>query len=191
MASRRRWWAWLGCGLLGCGGLACGGSTPEVSVFTSDVVQRETCRSAGAGEREFCVREPVTTRVQVTLVEDDDGRVVLHGLPRDSGTQGALLGTRDQSGGFLFFFERRQENTETGCVLQEERTLALAPAAGADAARESTSPCTALLGRDTAITIASAACEPLVVPPVESRRIVRRRWEPAVGCDEADPAAAD
>lgn len=186
MASRGRLWTWLGCGLVGCGG-----ATPEVSLFTSDVVQRETCRSAGAGEPELCVREPTTMRVRVTLVEDEDGWVVLHGLPRDSGGQGSLFGTRDQSGGYLFFEERSQENTATGCVLREERTLALTPASVPEVADERTSACAALIGRDTAITVASAACEPLVEPPVESHRIVRRRWEPAVGCDEAGPADAD
>ncbi|MFZ9886724.1 MAG: hypothetical protein ACO3JL_04400 [Myxococcota bacterium] len=175
---------WLPITLLGCGGTA-----PGAMIFTSDVVQRDTCRTSGDGSRELCVREPVTTRVRVTVIEDTDQRVILHGVPLENGTQGTLLGTRDQSGGYLFFDERRQENIETGCTLRTERTLALVESSELDAGAQISSSCPALVGRDTAVTIASAACEPLQDPPVESRRIVRRRWEPAVGCD-ADAAAA-
>ncbi len=165
-------------------GLLSGCGEPEdvVATFTSDVVQRETCRVTGDAEREACTREVVTQRVRVTLVEDQEQRVWMTGLTRQGAPGRALLGTRDQTGGYLFFDETRQTNADTGCVLSESLTLALRLDEDAEAGDVGVDDCVALVGRENRFTTTSAECDDVNDPPAEITRVVRRRWEPADGC---------
>lgn len=162
---------------------ACGGEPEEiVATFTSDVVQRETCRVTGDSDREACTREIVTNRVRVTLVEDEQERVWMTGLTRQGVPGRSLLGTRDQLGGYLFYDELVQTNGETGCVLTEALTLSLKVDDDAEAGDVGVNDCVALVGRENRFTTTSPECDDVNDPPAEITRIVRRRWEPAAGC---------
>lgn len=162
---------------------ACGGDPEEtIATFTSDVVQRETCRIIGDSDREACTREVTTTRVRVTLVEDREQRVWLNGITRQGAPGRTLLGTRDQLGGYLFFDEVVQTNVNNGCVLTESLTLSLKVEEGADEADVGVDDCVALVGRESRVTVTSAECDAVNDPPQEITRVVRRRWQPADGC---------
>jgi hypothetical protein len=161
---------------------ACGGPEDTVATFTSDVVQRESCRVTGEEGREACSRELVETRVRVSLIEDDEQRVWLSGLARQGTPGRSLLGTRDQLGGYLLSDERVQTNTNSGCVLTERLLLSLRVDQEAALDDVGVDPCVALVGRETRTTTTSAACDEVNDPPQQIQRIVRRRWEPAEGC---------
>lgn len=161
---------------------ACGGEERLVATFTSDVVQRESCRVVRSGS-ETCTREEVTQRLRVTLVEDEKKRAVLYGIPRAGGSDRAILGSADSQGGWLFSDERVQENTATGCVLTELIVLSLRVDEDADAEAVGVDDCVALVGRETRTTATSEACDEVNDPPQPIQRIVRRRWQRAPGCE--------
>lgn len=171
---------------------ACGGDPTEtVATFTSDVVQRETCRVTGNSEREACTREVVTQRVRVTLLEDEEQRVWLTGLTRQSVPGRSLLGTKDQLGGYLFYDERIQTNAVNGCTLTEELVLSLHVDDEAEPADVGVDDCVALEGRENRYTTTSAECDDINDPPQQIQRIVRRRWERADGCSSDRLAASE
>lgn len=161
---------------------ACGGPEDEVATFTSDVVQRETCRVTGEDGREACTRELVETRLRVTLIEDEEQRVWLSGVSRQGNPGRSFLGTRDQDGGYLFWDERVQRNTDTDCTLTEEVFLSLRVDEAAAPEDVGVDECVALVGRETRTTTTSSACDDINDPPQQVQRIVRRRWEPAERC---------
>lgn len=157
------------------------GEPPLAAAFTSRVVQRDICRIIGT-RPEVCTREEATTDVRVRLLEREDERFWLLGIPRNGVSDRAMLGTRDSRGGFLFVDELINENDATGCVLSEriEVSLAVDEAAAPDAI--GTDPCVALLGRETEVTITSAACDSVNEPPLDSTLTARRRWEKPPEC---------
>lgn len=170
---------------------ACGGSPDEsVATFTSEIVQRESCRITGEGDREVCTRDVVTTRVRVTVIEDREQRVWLNGVTRQGAPGRTLLGTRDQLGGYLFFDEVVRTNAESGCVLTESLTLSLKVDEGAAAEDVGVDDCVALVGREQRVTTTSPECDTVNDPPQQIQRILRRRWQPADNC-RAEDAAED
>lgn len=170
---------------------ACGGDPEEtVATFTSDVVQRETCRVTGDSEREACTREIVTTRVRVTLVEDREQRVWMTGLSRQGVPGRSLLGTRDQLDGYLFYDELVQRNADNGCVLSEEITLSLKVDTDAASEDVGVNDCVALVGRENRFTTTSPECDDVNDPPQQITRVVRRRWQRADGCQNEAVAPA-
>lgn len=173
---------------------ACGGDPAEtMATFTSDVVQRETCRVTGDGEREVCTREVSTTRVRVTVIEDRERRVWMSGLTRRGSPGRSLLGTRDQLGGYLFYDEVVQTNERSGCVLTESLTLSLQVDEDAEAGDVGVDDCVALVGRENRFTTTSPECDTVNDPPREITRVVRRRWQRADGCraERLEEASAD
>lgn len=154
---------------------------PLVGTFTSEVVQRDTCRVVGDGP-ETCTRDEGLSLLRVTLVEVDDGRIWLHGLPHDGDPDTSVLGTRDAEGGFLFVTETVQRNAETGCVLTSRRELALRVDEGALAEAVGEDPCVPLIGRETESTTTSAPCDAIHDPPEQIVRIARRRWQKPLEC---------
>lgn len=172
-------------GLLLAAASGCGGDEERVATFTSDVVQRESCRVTGEGS-ESCTRDEVTLRLRVTLVEDELDRATLLGIPRGGGSDRGLLGTLDSQGGYLFSDERVQRNAATGCVLTERLLLSLRVDEEAEPEAIGADDCVALVGRETRSTLTSAECDDVNDPPQPVERIVRRRWQPAVGCGSAE-----
>lgn len=164
---------------------ACGGTAPLSASFTSEVVQRESCRVVGDGT-EACTRDEVTLRLRATLVADELDRAFLYGVPRGGGSDRAILGSLDSQGGWLFEDERVQENERTGCALTERLSLSLRIEDGVDPALLGIDACVALVGREVRQTIASAPCDEVNDPPAEVTRLVRRRWQPAPGCDAGE-----
>jgi hypothetical protein len=163
---------------------ACGGEVPLVGDFTSEVVQRNSCRLVGDDDRERCVRDEVITTQRVTLREDDFDRVWIIGLTVEGENDRRVLGTRDSEGGFLFDYETRQVNSDTGCTLTTQLLLSLAIDSGVAEERIGADPCVPLLGRETRRSITSAACDTVNVPPARIERISRRRWEPSPTCGD-------
>lgn len=163
--------------------VACGG--PEdllVATFTSDVVQRDTCRILGDDDRELCSRDESVSRLTVNLVEDDDDRVWISGIALEGESDRRLLGTRDAEGGFLFVDETRETNTATSCTFTRTLLLSLKIEEGVTEEQAATDVCTALVGRETRTFATSVECDDVNEPPVAITRIQRRRWEPAVDC---------
>jgi hypothetical protein len=166
---------------------SCGGEPEETAaVFTSDVVQRETCRVTGDEGREVCTRENVTQRLRVTLVEDAFERVWLTGIQREGNPERTILGTRDALGGYLFEDVITQSNSESGCTRVDDLLISLRLEEDVDPARVGTDDCVALVGRETRTTTTSPECDDVNDPPQQVQRIVRRRWEPAAGCEIAE-----
>jgi hypothetical protein len=161
--------------LLGCG------EDLLVATFTSEVVQRRTCRIEG-DRAELCERDEVTQRLTVTLVEEAEDRVELYGVPRDGASDRALIGTRDNLGGFLFEDVIESVNGASGCTLRTELQLALEIDPEAPPADVGFDICVPLVGRETRTTTVSAECDDVNDPPIQVQRILRRRWERAVGC---------
>lgn len=161
---------------------ACGPSE-TMATFTSEVVQRESCRLIGASEREVCTRDPLTTRVRVTLIEDSEKRVWMNGVPRKGAPGRTILGTRDQLGGYLFYDETVQTNTNSGCRLTESVMFSLHVDEEAPPEAVGVDDCVALLGREIRVTTTSPECDTVNDPPQQIQRILRRRWQPADNCD--------
>jgi hypothetical protein len=162
-------------GLCALGLAGCGEEPRLYASFTSQIVQRESCRQVGdAGEG--CTREDVLTRLRVHLVETTADTIWLYGLPRGGVDDRAILGTRSADGGFLFVEEAEQINAANGCVLTTRLQLALSiepddlEAVGVDA-------CVPLVGRHTETNRTSAECDNVGVPPQPITRTARKRWE--------------
>jgi hypothetical protein len=166
---------------------ACGpAEEPLIATFTSDVVQRDTCRTQGDDERELCVRDESVQRLTVDLIEDDRDRVWISGIPIEGESDRRLLGTRDDEGGFLFIQETFEENDLNGCRFDRFLQLSLRLPDGVSEAAARDDTCTALVGRELRTFTTSDSCDDVNDPPVEITRIQRKRWEPALDCGE-DP----
>jgi hypothetical protein len=150
-----------------------------VATFTSRIVQLETCRTVGDGT-EGCVGSEQIAERRLDLVEAEPGLFWLYGLPRDGVADRAILGSRDNAGGFLFVDEREQQNSATGCVLTTRVTVSLAVEDGR-ADDVGVNACVSLVGRSVDIVSASAACDDNV-PPQQVVQTIRRRFE-ALGPD--------
>ncbi len=161
--------------------LGCGDNEQVVGQFTSQVVQRNTCKISG-DTPESCLREDSTSRIRVTLLEDAFDRVWLSGIEVGGSPGGRILGTRDINGDFLFYDEVVQTNTESDCTLTQESIFSLSVDPTAEASLIGTDPCIALLGREERLTTSSAECDDVNDPPVQIQRIIRRRWEAPVLC---------
>lgn len=159
---------------------ACG-DEPLAAAFTSRVVQRDVCRVIGT-RPEVCTREEATIDVRVRLVEREDERVWLYGIPRNGVSDRAILGTRDSRDGFLFVDEVIQENDGSGCVLTERIEISIAVEDAAPPEAIGTDPCVALVGRETETTVTSLECDGVNEPPLESTLTARRRWEKPPEC---------
>lgn len=157
------------------------GDEPLIAAFTSRVVQRDICRVFGT-RPEACTREESTVDVRVRLVEREDERVWLYGIPRNGVSDRAILGTRDSEGGFLFVDETVQENDGSGCVLTDRIEISIAVEAGADPEAIGVDPCVSLVGRETEVTVTSLQCDSVNEPPLESTLTARRRWEKPPTC---------
>jgi hypothetical protein len=146
-----------------------------IATFTSRVVQHETCKSSGDGP-EGCTRDEVIAELRNDVVEADEDTFWLYGLPRGGVADRAILGTRDNVGGFLFIDATSQTDRSSGCVLATQLELSLAipvdriDDVGAD-------DCVSLVGRQIETTTTTAECDQSSVPPQPISRIVRRRWE--------------
>jgi hypothetical protein len=155
------------------------GAPPLTATFTSEVVQHETCKTSGS-RPETCATNELVDDLRVRLVEVEDNAVWLYGIPRQGLPDRALLGTRDNQGGFLFVDEVTQSNSKSGCdvVTRLEISVAVDPAA----TKVGTDPCVALLGRETDTTTSTAGCDTVHTPPEASTRIDRRRWQKPESC---------
>lgn len=158
---------------------ACG-SERLVAQFTSDVVQRRSCRVEGERE-EVCERDELTQRLIVTLIEEGEDRIELYGVPRDGAFDRSIVGSRDNVGGFLFVEESGTVNSETGCTINNRIEISVAIEAGADSG-VGVDVCTPLVGRETRSTTISAECDEVNEVQIPVQRILRRRWERAPGC---------
>lgn len=166
----------------------CGGEEESAATFTSQVVQRNTCRVTG-DQPEACFREDVTLRVRVSVIEDAFDRVWLSGITRGGELDTRILGTLDAEGGYLFANRIVNLNEETGCRLTDTIELTLRVDEEAAAEEIGVDPCVALVGREVRTSTTSAACDDINDPPVPVTRIVRRRWERPGTCsaDLDDP----
>ena len=162
------------------------GCAPEddrlVATFTSDVVQRDTCRILGDSDRELCTRDESIQRLTVNLVEDEHDRVWISGIVLEGESDRRLLGTRDSEGGFLFVDETVETNTSTACTFTRTLLLSLKLEDGVTEEAAMGDVCSALVGRELRTFTTSLECDDVNDPPVEITRINRRRWEPAVDC---------
>lgn len=162
-------------------GASCG-EEQLIAAFTSRVVQRDVCRVVGA-RPEVCTREEATIDVRVRLVERENERFWLYGIPRNGVSDRAILGTRDSRGGFLFVDEVVQENDASGCVLTERIEISIAVEDNAPAESIGTDPCLSLVGRETEVTVTSLECDSVNEPALESTLTARRRWEKPPTCE--------
>jgi hypothetical protein len=159
------------------------GDPPLVATFTSQVVQHDTCRTVGA-QPETCTRDEGVSLLRVTLVEEDDDRVWIHGVPNGSEPDTSILGTRTQDDGFVFLVEEEQVNGETGCVLKTTKQLSLAVDEAATKEQIGADACIALLGREVEVVSTSPECDEIHDPPESIQRVARRRWEKPLDCAE-------
>ena len=164
--------------------VGCGDELPLIGDFTSEIVQRDSCRLVGDDDRERCVRDEIITTQRVTLLEDDFDRVWIIGLDLEGEQDRRVLGTRDSQGGFLFEYESRETNSDTGCSLTTTLLMSLAIDDSADEALVGVDPCIPLIGRETRRSITSVECDSVNVPPARIERITRRRWEPSPTCGD-------
>lgn len=171
---------------LGLLGAACGGEPNLVGDFTSNVVQRDSCRLVGDEDRERCVRDESVSTQRVTLIEDSFDRVWIVGLTLEGEQDRRVLGTRDTEGGFLFEYTSRTLNQDSGCELTTELLLSLYIDESVSTERIGADPCVPLLGRETRRSITSEACDLINDPPSRIERISRRRWEASPGCGAND-----
>ncbi len=168
----------------------CGGEPETAATFTSQVVQRNTCRITG-DQAEACFREDVTLRVRVSIIEDEFDRAWLSGISQDGEPDTRILGSLDAEGGYLFATNVVNVNAESGCRLSETVELTLRVDDEAAVEDVGVDPCVALVGREVRTSSTSAACDDINDPPVPVTRIVRRRWERPGACsaDLTDPLA--
>lgn len=165
---------------------SCGPPAPFVATFTSEVVQRESCRRLGDATRESCTRDELVQELRVSLIEDEGERALLAGVPREGDSDRALVGTRDSAGGWLFIDERVQRNEASGCTLTERIQLSLRVSPDAPEDDIGLDECIALVGREERTFATSAACDNVGDPPQAAVRILRRRWQDSSRCG-ADP----
>jgi hypothetical protein len=165
--------------LLGIAG--CGGEELLVATFTSRIVQLDACKTVGEGS-EGCVRREEFVERRLDLVEVEPNLLWLYGVPRDGVSDRAILGSRDNAGGFLFVDERTQTNSVTGCELVSRVSISVAidPARVDDSGIDA---CVSLVGRSVETTVASPACD-TNVPAQQVVQTVRRRYEP-LGSDSS------
>ena len=168
---------------LGAFFLACGGGESDFASFTSEIVQRESCKVVGDATEESCSRDEVTFELRVDLVEDENERAQLIGIPLDGDPGRALVGTKNSYGGWSFISERRQTNEDSGCVLNERVELYLSLEEGMTLEDVTEDPCAALVGREIRTTETTAGCDDINDPPQNIRRILRRRWQRSARCD--------
>jgi hypothetical protein len=161
-------------------GTACG-EEPLNAAFTSRVVQRDVCRVVG-GRPEVCEREEASLDVKVNIVEREGDHVWLYGIPRNGAADRAIFGTKDSRGGFLFVDEIVQENSNSGCILSNRIEISIAIEESAPPESIGVDPCVSLVGRETEVTFASAGCDDVNVPPLDSTLTARRRWEKPPEC---------
>lgn len=162
---------------------ACGGEPAETfAVFTSDVIQRESCRVTGEEGREVCSRDVSVQRLRVTLVEDEFQRAWLTGIQRDGQPERTILGSRDTLDGWMFEEQTVQENSSSSCVRTDDLLIVLRLPEGLTEDSVASDGCDPLLGRETRVTTTSPECDAINDPPQQVQRIVRRRWEEADGC---------
>ena len=170
--------------------LAACGPPPEeglIGTFTSDIVQRDTCRvftAADGEETELCTEDDVTQTLTVSLLEDDEARVWLVGIPRGGESNRRILGTRDSKGGFLFSARETQRNTTTGCYSNTVIELSLRIDDLSAPHLRGVDPCVALTGRETRRFTTSAECDDVNDPPRAVTRVNRKRWERPQLCGE-------
>ena len=161
------------------------GPEPLAAAFTSRVVQREVCRVIGT-RPEVCTREEATIDLRVRLVEREDERLWLYGIPRNGVSDRAIFGTRDSRDGFLFadsvVQEVLSEDGGSGCVLTEQLEISIAIEESALPEAIGTDPCVALVGRETEVTVTSLECDTVNEPPLPSTLTARRRWEKPLEC---------
>jgi len=153
---------------------ACG-AEPLVQTFTSDIVQRRSCEQVG-DRSEVCVPNEFTQQVRVTLVEGEQERVTLSGVPLLGISDRTIYGSRDNLGGYLFENVQRSVNTTSGCEVIRTTTLSLV--VGSENAE-----CTPLEGRETQVTEVSPECDDVRVEPLAEVRTLRRRWERSIACE--------
>lgn len=161
---------------------ACG-AEPVVQTFTSDIVQRRSCEQVGE-RSEVCVPNEFTQQVRVTLVEGEEERVTLSGVPLLGISDRTIYGTRDNLGGYLFESVQRSVNSTSGCEVIRTTTLSLV-IGNLD---EDNAICTPLEGRETQVTEVSAECDDVRVEPLAEVRTLRRRWERSIACGLAEEA---
>lgn len=161
---------------LGLLGLVAGcAADPLIATFTSRVVQLEVCKASGEGP-EGCTRDEVIAEQRNDLVEAEADTFWLYGIPRGGVNDRAVLGSRDDVGGFLFVDETTQRDRTSGCVVKARLELSIAiPTDRIDDV--GSDDCISLVGRQTDTTEATAECDQIGVPPQPSTRTVRRRWE--------------
>ena len=166
---------WLALLLLaGCG-------APKIdATFTSRVVQHETCKAVGDHD-EVCTQAEAVDDVRVRLVERDDENVWLYGIPRDGVSDRAILGSRDQAGGFLFIDQSAQANAKSDCTLTDRLEISVA-FDSAVAKKVGTDPCVPLLGRENETTTSSPGCDTVNTPPQQTVLTANRRWEKPLDC---------
>lgn len=154
----------------------CGDAPLLRATFTSRVVQLESCKAIGDAP-EGCARDEAISEIRTDLVEADNDAVWLYGVRRNSVDDRAVLGTRDQQGGFLFVDESVENDAVSGCELKSRLQLSLAidPARVGD---EGGDACIALVGREIETTTTSPECDAASVPPQQIVRTLRLRWEP-------------
>lgn len=170
-----------------CGALAgCGGGDGFFATFTSEVVQRESCRLVGESATESCTRDEVTLELRVDLVEDDQGRAQLVGIPLDGDPGRVVVGTKASDGGWIFISERTQTNDASGCVLQDRLELYLRLEDNVSADDVADDACAPLVGREIRFTHTNAACDEVNDPPQDIQRVLRRRWQRSARCDLAN-----
>ncbi len=173
--------------LLVCAAAACGPAEEQVvGTFTSNVVQRNTCRISNGEAPESCVRDEAIIHLRVDLIEDDQDRAWIIGVPRNGESDRRLLGSRDKDGNFLFVEEILQTNADTGCRFTSTIQLSLDVEPEADLSMVGQDPCIALVGREVRTNAASAQCDDINDPAEQITRIQRRRWEPDPQCGVED-----
>lgn len=155
--------------------VGCGDDPLLRATFTSRVVQLESCKSIGDAP-EGCARDEAISELRVDLVEADSDAVWVYGVRRNSVDDRAVLGTRDQQGGFLFVDESVENDAASGCQLTSRLQLSLAvdPERVGD---EGSDDCIALVGREVETTTTSPECDAASVPPQQIVRTLRLRWE--------------
>jgi hypothetical protein len=165
-------------GALGCA------PEPVVASFTSRVVQHEDCKVVG-DRPEVCSTEETLLDIIVRIVErEDSDEVWLLGIPKGGSSDRALLGSRDDEGGWLFVDQVSNENAESECSVTDRLEISLAIDPEADPEQVGTDECIALLGREVATTKSTAGCDAVNDPPLEQTQIARRRWEKSPTCKD-------
>lgn len=162
--------------------LACAcGPEPLDAAFTSRVVQHETCTVAGEAD-EACKGDETLTDLKVRLVERIDDNVWLYGVPKDGTSDRAILGSKDDEGGWLFVDEVTHSNSDSKCTVTDRTEISLALDPKADESAVGVDDCIALVGREVETTTSTEGCDGVNDPPLETTLIARKRWERSPTC---------